>query len=235
YTAGVPIPVLHLPQIGCHPAPLRRGSDRPIGPIQTNGGSIFISDPARSEVRLLLSPSLTATHGRQKSSKLIPIGYGVGQIQARAVSRSSSPVEQFRAAASIDSKGIPNSVRPRPILIRSNSHPAPGHDQRLCQQRAVPKQHETHLIQQCIHRQPQIGCRQKSKAATHRWTAAIIHPPGSNGFFKPIRPDSNQRGPHPIPFGPAADHTFNGDDTIPSLQESFSKFLTMYPKFQSSD
>ncbi|KAL6000462.1 hypothetical protein ACLOJK_024161, partial [Asimina triloba] len=79
---------------------------------------------------------------------MIPIGYGVGQIQARAVSRSSSPVEQFRAAASISSKGVPNSVRLRPILIRSNSHPAPGHHQHLCQQRAMPKQHETHLVQQ---------------------------------------------------------------------------------------
>ncbi|KAL5979405.1 hypothetical protein ACLOJK_019303 [Asimina triloba] len=58
---------------------------------------------------------------------------------------------------------------------------------------------------------------------------------GSNGFLKPIRPDSNRRGPHPIPFSPAADHAFDGDDAIPSLQESFSKFLTMYPKFQSSE
>ncbi|KAL5989147.1 hypothetical protein ACLOJK_027249 [Asimina triloba] len=47
----------------------------------------------------------------------------LGQIQARAGSRSSSPVEQFRAAASISSKGVPNSVRPRPILIRSSSLP----------------------------------------------------------------------------------------------------------------
>ncbi|KAL6002603.1 hypothetical protein ACLOJK_022822 [Asimina triloba] len=73
------VQVLHLPQTGCRPAPLRRGSDRPIGPIQTNGGSVFISDPARSDVRLILSSSLTAAHGKQKSSKLIPIGYGVGQ------------------------------------------------------------------------------------------------------------------------------------------------------------
>ncbi|KAL6002385.1 hypothetical protein ACLOJK_034317 [Asimina triloba] len=73
------VPVLHLPQTGCRPAPLRRGSDRPIGPIQTNGGSVFISDLARSDVRLILSSSLTAAFGRQKSSKLIPIGYGVGQ------------------------------------------------------------------------------------------------------------------------------------------------------------
>ncbi|KAL6002602.1 hypothetical protein ACLOJK_022821 [Asimina triloba] len=73
------VPVLHLPQTGCRRAPLRRGSDRPIGPIQMNGGSVFISDPARSDVRLILSSSLTAAHGRKKSSKLIPIGYGVGQ------------------------------------------------------------------------------------------------------------------------------------------------------------
>ncbi|KAL5984841.1 hypothetical protein ACLOJK_038677 [Asimina triloba] len=33
----------------------------------------------------------------------------------------------------------------------------------------------------------------------------------------------------------AADRTFDGDDAIPSLRESFSKFLTMYPKFQSSE
>ncbi|KAL6009317.1 hypothetical protein ACLOJK_022546 [Asimina triloba] len=49
-------------------------------------------------------------------------------------SRSSSPVEQFRAAANISSKGVPNSIRPRLILIQSNSHPAPGHHQHLCQQ-----------------------------------------------------------------------------------------------------
>ncbi|KAJ7952898.1 Molybdenum cofactor sulfurase [Quillaja saponaria] len=32
----------------------------------------------------------------------------------------------------------------------------------------------------------------------------------------------------------AADRTFESEDAIPNLQEAFSKFLTMYPKFQSS-
>ncbi|OVA15445.1 hypothetical protein BVC80_1229g20 [Macleaya cordata] len=33
----------------------------------------------------------------------------------------------------------------------------------------------------------------------------------------------------------AAERTFERDDSIPDLHESFSKFLTMYPKFQSSE
>ncbi|KAF8406361.1 hypothetical protein HHK36_008448 [Tetracentron sinense] len=33
----------------------------------------------------------------------------------------------------------------------------------------------------------------------------------------------------------AAEHIFNNEDSIPDLLESFSKFLTMYPKFQSSE
>ncbi|OIV94751.1 hypothetical protein TanjilG_12964 [Lupinus angustifolius] len=33
----------------------------------------------------------------------------------------------------------------------------------------------------------------------------------------------------------AAERTFESEDAIPSLEEAFSKFLTMYPKYQSSD
>ncbi|CAN6682604.1 unnamed protein product [Malus baccata var. baccata] len=33
----------------------------------------------------------------------------------------------------------------------------------------------------------------------------------------------------------AADRTFSTDDSIPHLREAFNKFLTMYPKFQSSE
>ncbi|XP_077233159.1 uncharacterized protein LOC143875481 [Tasmannia lanceolata] len=33
----------------------------------------------------------------------------------------------------------------------------------------------------------------------------------------------------------AAERTFDSDDSIPDLRESFSKFLTMYPKFQTSE
>ncbi|KAJ8645649.1 hypothetical protein MRB53_007397 [Persea americana] len=33
----------------------------------------------------------------------------------------------------------------------------------------------------------------------------------------------------------AAERTFDSEDSIPSLQESFSKFITMYPKFQTSE
>ncbi|KAJ7944377.1 Molybdenum cofactor sulfurase [Quillaja saponaria] len=33
----------------------------------------------------------------------------------------------------------------------------------------------------------------------------------------------------------AADRIFESEETIPNLQEAFSKFLTMYPKFQSSE
>ncbi|RWR74192.1 molybdenum cofactor sulfurase [Cinnamomum micranthum f. kanehirae] len=33
----------------------------------------------------------------------------------------------------------------------------------------------------------------------------------------------------------AAERTFDSEDLIPSLQESFSKFITMYPKFQTSE
>uniref|UniRef100_A0A5B6ZTE3 Molybdenum cofactor sulfurase n=1 Tax=Davidia involucrata TaxID=16924 RepID=A0A5B6ZTE3_DAVIN len=33
----------------------------------------------------------------------------------------------------------------------------------------------------------------------------------------------------------AADRTFESEDSIPGLRESFSKFLTMYPKYQSSE
>ncbi|RWR74195.1 hypothetical protein CKAN_00251400 [Cinnamomum micranthum f. kanehirae] len=32
-----------------------------------------------------------------------------------------------------------------------------------------------------------------------------------------------------------AERTFDSEDSIPSLQESFSKFITMYPKFQTSE
>ncbi|KAL5979028.1 hypothetical protein ACLOJK_018925 [Asimina triloba] len=68
YTTGAPRYGAPSSPRDCHPTQLRRGSDRPIGPIQTNGDSVFIPDPARLwSISDASCPSKRAADGRNRT------------------------------------------------------------------------------------------------------------------------------------------------------------------------
>ncbi|KAL6000318.1 hypothetical protein ACLOJK_024013 [Asimina triloba] len=68
YTTGAPRYGAPSSPRDCRLTQLRRGSDRPIGPIQTNGDSVFIPDPARLwSISNASCPSKRAADGRNRT------------------------------------------------------------------------------------------------------------------------------------------------------------------------
>ncbi|KAL5994246.1 hypothetical protein ACLOJK_035118 [Asimina triloba] len=93
-TIGVPKSGAPSSPRGCHPTQLRQGFNRPIGPIQTNSGSVFILDPrplasTTDDLRQRRPPS-TADPGMAAPSRQIYNGFET-QLQAAARRRSSDP------------------------------------------------------------------------------------------------------------------------------------------------
>ncbi|KAL5978895.1 hypothetical protein ACLOJK_018790 [Asimina triloba] len=77
--------------------------------------------------------------------------------------------------------------------------------------------------------------RPTSTSSAEHQTASVLGEQIPKSLDPISLPLGQQHVVHWISKLPAADRTFDGDDAIPSLRESFSKFLTMYPKFQSSE
>ncbi|KAL6004044.1 hypothetical protein ACLOJK_004591 [Asimina triloba] len=224
YNTGAPSSSAPSSSQGCRRTQLRRRTDQPIDSVHLDVGGTIIADPMtdgdlpmNSKTRVTSRPGNYNREQQGQSSGGLRKQILSDQQQSSATSFIGSdhdPADQQRASG----EGIPKSASQAADALMASTARAyrsgitisgrssPSSSQSRIRAALPKSQIQMDGLKPTLYRTAGLA-RLTNLQTTISFSATTL----------------------------AADRTFDGDDAIPSLREPFSKFLSMYPKFQSSE